>query len=42
MFNVPMWHISNGDCSHFFCVPPLYEAALKRLELMLPPVLAEP
>ena len=36
LFNVPMWHTSNGDCSHFCYVPPLYEAAFERLELMLP------
>eukprot|EP00804_Cyclotella_cryptica_P021683 CCRYP_018273-RA/>CCRYP_018273-RA protein AED:0.34 eAED:0.34 QI:1694/1/1/1/0/0/2/1/567 len=35
LFDVPMWHPSNIDCSHFCYVPALYEAAFLRLELLL-------
>ncbi|KAL7516579.1 hypothetical protein ACHAWX_001578 [Stephanocyclus meneghinianus] len=35
LFDVPVWHSSNGDCSHFCYVPALYEAAFQRLELLL-------
>mmetsp|Transcript_30025 Transcript_30025/g.63669 ORF Transcript_30025/g.63669 Transcript_30025/m.63669 type:complete len:102 (+) Transcript_30025:1431-1736(+) len=35
MFDVPTWHHSSGDCSHYCYVPPLYEAAFERLDLLL-------
>jgi hypothetical protein len=37
LFDVPSWHASTGDCSHFCYVPSLYEAAFERLLLLLPP-----
>lgn len=37
LFDVPQWHYDNGDCSHFCYIPPLYEAAFERLDLLLPP-----
>ena len=36
IYDEPAWHHSNGDCSHFCYIPPLYEAAFERLELLLP------
>jgi hypothetical protein len=36
LFDVPHWHASDGDCSHFCYVVPLYEAAFERLGLLLP------
>ena len=36
LFDVPEWHSGKGDCSHFCYVPPLYEAAFERLDLLLP------
>jgi hypothetical protein len=35
LFNVPQWHASDSDCSHFCYVPALYEEAFRRLELLL-------
>ena len=35
LFDVPMWHIDNFDCTHFCYVPALYDAAFERLELLL-------
>jgi hypothetical protein len=35
LFDVPDWHSTNGDCSHFCYVMPLYEAAFERLDLLL-------
>mmetsp|Transcript_13429 Transcript_13429/g.29162 ORF Transcript_13429/g.29162 Transcript_13429/m.29162 type:complete len:292 (-) Transcript_13429:138-1013(-) len=37
LFDVPLWHASKGDCSHFCYVPQLYEAAFERLRLLLLP-----
>lgn len=36
LFDEPLWHQDNGDASHFCYIPPLYEAAFQRLELLLP------
>ena len=36
LFDVPYWHASDGDCSHFCYMVPLYEAAFERLGLLLP------
>ena len=38
LFDVPLWHASDGDCSHFCYIPPLYEGAFERLNLLLPQV----
>ena len=38
IFDEPSWHFDQADCSHFCYVPPLYEAAFERLELLLPPL----
>ena len=38
LFDVPLWHFSNNDCSHFCYIPPLYEAVFERLGLLLPPL----
>ena len=38
IFDEPLWHFDQADCSHFCYVPPLYEAAFERLELLLPPL----
>ena len=35
LFDVPMWHTDDLDCSHFGYIPQLYEAAFDRLELLL-------
>ncbi|KAL7552226.1 hypothetical protein ACHAWF_016996, partial [Thalassiosira exigua] len=43
LFDVPRWHAGlGGDCSHFCYVPPLFEAAFERLELLLPPLRLHP
>ena len=39
LFDVPLWHFS--DCSHFCYIPSLFEAALERLNLLLPPLVEE-
>ena len=38
LFDVPFWHSSDGDCSHFCYIPALYEAAFERLDLLIPPL----
>eukprot|EP00804_Cyclotella_cryptica_P025953 CCRYP_002772-RA/>CCRYP_002772-RA protein AED:0.36 eAED:0.36 QI:0/-1/0/1/-1/1/1/0/463 len=35
LFNVPQWHSSDSDCSHFCYIPALYEEAFRRLDLLL-------
>lgn len=35
LFNVPQWHSSNSDCSHFCYIPALYEEAFRRLNWLL-------
>ena len=35
LFDVPMWHSANRDCTHFCYVPTLYESAFERLYLLL-------
>ena len=36
LFDVPTWHFDNGDCSHFCYIPPMFENAFRRLDLLLP------
>ncbi|MCP4746578.1 MAG: hypothetical protein GY874_10640 [Desulfobacteraceae bacterium] len=40
LFDVTRWHSKDMDCSHFCYIPPLFEAAFERLELLLLPLLA--
>lgn len=35
LFDVPMWHSADHDCTHFCYVPTLYESAFERLYLLL-------
>ena len=35
LFNVPLWHIADTDCSHFCFVPRMFELAFHRLNLLL-------
>ena len=35
LFDVPLWHVDDMDCSHFCYVPSLYESAFERLILLL-------
>jgi hypothetical protein len=35
LFNIPKWHHSDSDCSHFCYIPTLYEEAFRRLKLLL-------
>ncbi|KAL7540222.1 hypothetical protein ACHAXR_009953 [Thalassiosira sp. AJA248-18] len=39
IFDVPLWHASGSDCSHFCYVPALYETAFERLRFLLPPTM---
>lgn len=36
LFDHAQWHVSDDDCSHFCYVPPMYEAAFERLDMLLP------
>mmetsp|Transcript_8792 Transcript_8792/g.19705 ORF Transcript_8792/g.19705 Transcript_8792/m.19705 type:complete len:395 (-) Transcript_8792:303-1487(-) len=40
LFDVEWWHSKDMDCSHVCYIPPLFEAAFERLELLLSPLLA--
>ena len=35
LFNVPEWHASDTDCSHYCYIPAIYEAAFSRLNWLL-------
>ena len=35
LFDVPWWHYDSLDCTHFTYVPPLFEAAFRRLHMLL-------
>lgn len=36
LFDHPQWHVGDTDCSHFCYIPPMYEAAFERLDMLLP------
>lgn len=40
IFDVEWWHSKDMDCSHYGYIPPLFEAAFERLELLISPLLA--
>lgn len=40
LFDVEWWHSKDMDCSHVCYIPPLFEAAFERLELLLSPFVA--
>mmetsp|Transcript_28673 Transcript_28673/g.46549 ORF Transcript_28673/g.46549 Transcript_28673/m.46549 type:complete len:238 (+) Transcript_28673:3-716(+) len=40
LFDQTKWHSKDLDCSHFCYIPPLFEAAFERLELLISPLLA--
>ena len=35
LFDVPLWHVHDKDCSHFCFVPRMFELAFYRLNLLL-------
>ena len=40
LFDVTSWHSKDLDCSHVCYIPQLFEAAFKRLELLVSPLIA--